>query len=223
MKRAFLPIIPVILIIAVLTSCDRALGPDSSFVDSSNWQIGYNSSKKEFRVFDDSMKNYYIVTCSALPSSTGQKLEATVTWSSGSSTQTTKGKFEVAKAQGDTFWLWCGDKKNPTKPNGPAADVDEFEMVVLESGADDYEDADEEWIVYTDYQDLAAVKKALEDEGVQVKGSELIMVPTTYTQVEPKDAAKVMRLIDKLEELEDLQNVYHTMEMTDEIVAALED
>ena len=128
-----------------------------------------------------------------------------------------KGQILVAKE------IETGDKKNPTKPNGPAADVDEFEMVVLESGADDYEDADEEWIVYTDYQDLAAVKKALEAEGVEVKGSELIMVPTTYTQVDPKDAPKVMRLIDKLEELEDLQNVYHTMEMTDEVVAALED
>ena len=131
MKKAVLTIIRVILIIAVMTSCDRSLEPDSSFVGSSeieltvggnvvhkydpdSWQLGYNSSKKEFRVFDDSMRNYYIVNCSALPSSAGQKLEATVTWSSGSSTQTTKGKFEVAKANGDTFWLWCGDKKNPT-------------------------------------------------------------------------------------------------------------
>jgi len=128
-----------------------------------------------------------------------------------------KGQITVPKE------VETGDKKNPTKPNGPAADVDEFEMVVLESGADDYEDAEDEWIVYTDYQDLAAVKKALEDEGVELKGSELIMVPTTYTQVSPKDAPKVMRLIDKLEELEDLQNVYHTMEMTDEVVAALEE
>jgi len=81
--------------------------------DPLTWQLGYNPSAREFRVFDDSMKNYYIVTCSAIPSSTGQKLEATVTWSSGSSTQSAKGKFEVAKAQGDTYWLWCGDKKNP--------------------------------------------------------------------------------------------------------------
>ena len=82
--------------------------------DPLTWQLGYNPSAREFRVFDDSMKNYYIVTCSAIPSSTGQKLEATVTWSSGSSTQSAKGKFEVAKAQGDTYWLWCGDKKTRT-------------------------------------------------------------------------------------------------------------
>ena len=127
-----------------------------------------------------------------------------------------KGQIMVPKV------VETGDKKNPTKPNGAAADVDEFEMLVLEAGGDDYEDADEEWIVYTGVKDLMPVKKALEEAGVETKGSELIMVPTTYTQVEPKDAVKVMRLIDKLEELEDLQNVYHTMEMTDEVIAALD-
>lgn len=49
------------------------------------------------------------------------------------------------------------------------------------------------------------------------------MVPTTPTQVSVADAKKVQRLVDRLEELEDVQNVYHTMEMTDEVVAALEE
>ena len=43
------------------------------------------------------------------------------------------------------------------------------------------------------------------------------------TEVSVADAKKVMRLIDKLEELEDLQNVYHTMDITDEIAAALDE
>ena len=49
------------------------------------------------------------------------------------------------------------------------------------------------------------------------------MEPTTPTQVSVSDAKKVMRLVDKLEELEDLQNVYHTMDITDEIAAALDE
>ena len=49
------------------------------------------------------------------------------------------------------------------------------------------------------------------------------MVPTTPTAVSVSDAKKVQRLIDRLEELDDVQNVYHTMEMTDEIAAALEE
>ena len=83
--------------------------------------------------------------------------------------------------------------------------------------------ADDEWIVYTAPNDLMAVKKAIEEQGVATKGAEFIMEPTTPTQVSVSDAKKVMRLIDKLEELEDLQNVYHTMEITDEIAAALDE
>ena len=116
-----------------------------------------------------------------------------------------------------------GDKKNPIGPNGAAADEDEFMMAVAEAGGDDYEDADEEWIVYTSPSDLMAVKKALEEQGVQVKGAELTMIPSTPTEVSVADAKKVMRLIDRLEELEDLQNVYHTMDITDEIAEALEE
>ena len=116
-----------------------------------------------------------------------------------------------------------GDKKNPVAPNGAAADEEEFMLAVAEVGADDYEDADEEWIVYTAPTDLMAVKVALEEQGIQVKGAEMTMEATTPTAVSVADAKKVMRLIDRLEELEDLQNVYHTMDITDEIAEALDE
>lgn len=116
-----------------------------------------------------------------------------------------------------------GDKKNPTGPNGAAADEEEFMLAVAEAGADDYDDAEEEWVVYTGPTDLMAVKRALEAQGVETKGAELTMEATTPTAVSVSDAKKVMRLIDKLEELEDLQNVYHTMDITDEIAAALDE
>ena len=116
-----------------------------------------------------------------------------------------------------------GDKKNPTGPNGAAADEDEFMMAVAEAGGDDYEDAEDEWIVYTGPTELAAVKEALHEQGVETKGAELIMVPTTPSEVTVSDAKKVMRLRDRLEELEDLQAVYHTADITDEIAEQLED
>jgi transcriptional/translational regulatory protein YebC/TACO1 len=68
-----------------------------------------------------------------------------------------------------------------------------------------------------------AVKSALEQAGVPVKGAELVMEPVTTTVVSVEDAKKVLRLTDRLEELDDIQNVYHTMELTEEIAAALED
>lgn len=113
------------------------------------------------------------------------------------------------------------DKKVADKQN--AVDEDEFMLLVAEAGGLDYEDAEDEWVVYTNPSDLMAVKAALEEAGVETKGAELTMMPSTPTQVSPADAKKVMRLIDKLEELEDLQNVYHSMDMTDEVIAALEE
>lgn len=115
-----------------------------------------------------------------------------------------------------------GDKKEGMKANGAAGDEEEFMLAVADAGGDDYEDADEEWIVYTAPTDLMAVKKALEEAGVETKGAELVMEATTPTEVSISDAKKVMRLIDKFEELEDIQNVYHSMDVTDEIAEALD-
>jgi len=67
-----------------------------------------------------------------------------------------------------------------------------------------------------------AVKAALETAGIEVRGAELTMQPITPVAVSPEDAKKVIRLTDALEELDDIQNVYHNMELTDEVLAALD-
>lgn len=114
-------------------------------------------------------------------------------------------------------------KKETMMANGAAGDEEEFMMAIAEAGGDDYEDAEDEWIVYTSPTDLMAVKKALEEADVVTKGAEMTMVPTTPATVSVSDAKKVMRLVDRLEELEDLQNVYHVMDITDEIAEALDE
>ncbi len=112
-------------------------------------------------------------------------------------------------------------KKDPDREN--LVDEEAAEMAALESGANDYEDAGDAWIIKTAPGDLMAVKTALIDQGIEVKGAELTMEPTTPQPVTAEEAKKVMRLVDNLEELDDVQNVYHTMDLTDEILAALEE
>lgn len=102
-----------------------------------------------------------------------------------------KGQIMVSKE------VETGDKKNPIGPNGAAADEEEFMLAVAEAGGDDYEDADEEWIVYTAPGDLMAVVKELEAQGIQVEGAEMTMIANTPSAVSVADAKKVMRLIDK--------------------------
>lgn len=103
-----------------------------------------------------------------------------------------------------------------------APDEDELMLLVADAGGEDLDEGEEEWLVYTAPNELAAVSSALEASGVPVKGAELVMEPVNTTVVSVEDAKKVMRLVDKLEESDDIQNVYHTMELTDEIAAALE-
>lgn len=105
---------------------------------------------------------------------------------------------------------------------GPAADEDELMLLVADAGGEDMEDNGEDWVVYTSSADLLGVSKALEAAGVTVKGAELVMEPTNPTAVTIEDAKKVMRLVDKLEESDDIQNVYTTMDITDEIAEALD-
>ena len=127
-----------------------------------------------------------------------------------------KGQIVVAKEILDE-----NAKKETMIANGAAGDEDEFMMAIAEAGGEDYEDAGEEWVVWTAYDKMQDVQKALEAQGIEVKGSELTMVPTTPTDVSVADAKKVQRLVDRLDELEDVQNVYHTMNITDEIAEAL--
>lgn len=103
------------------------------------------------------------------------------------------------------------------------SDEDELMLAVADAGGDDYQDEGETWGIWCEYTQLNNLVKGLEEAGISVKGSELTMVPTTPTEVSPSDAKKVQRLVDRLDELEDVQNVYNTMDMTEEIVAALDE
>lgn len=101
-------------------------------------------------------------------------------------------------------------------------DEDEMFLVVADAGGEDLEVGDEEVLVYTAPGEVMSVKSALESTGVPVKGAELVMEPVNTTVVSVEDAKKVLRLVDRLEESDDIQNVYHSMELTDEIAAALD-
>jgi YebC/PmpR family DNA-binding regulatory protein len=103
-----------------------------------------------------------------------------------------------------------------------APDEEELLLLVADAGGEDIDEGEEEWLVYTAPSDTMAVKNAIETAGISTSGAEIIMDPVNTTVVTVEDAKKVLRLVDALEEHDDIQNVYHTMELTPEIEAALE-
>jgi YebC/PmpR family DNA-binding regulatory protein len=103
-----------------------------------------------------------------------------------------------------------------------APDEEELLMAVMDAGGEDLEDNDEEFIVVTAGNDMMKVKDALEAAGVPVVGAELAMRAKTPVAVGVDTARKVFRLIDNLEDSDDVQDVYHNIEMTEEIAEALD-
>lgn len=101
------------------------------------------------------------------------------------------------------------------------SDEDELIMAVAEAGGDDYVDADEEWVIYTAPAEVMAVKAALEEQGIEVKGAEQVLEASNPVAVSVEEARKVQRLVDKLEDLDDVQSVSHTMDITEDVAAAL--
>ena len=104
-----------------------------------------------------------------------------------------------------------------------ASDEDELLLVVMDAGGDDMDEGEAEWVVTTSATELMNVKHAMEDAGVRTRGAELVMEPTNPTAVSVEDAKKLIRLVDSLEELDDVQNVYHNLEFTEELASALDE
>ena len=95
---------------------------------------------------------------------------------------------------------------------------DEFMMEIIDAGAEDVELEDDIFTVTTAFEDFGQMMKKLEEMGVIVENAELQRIPTTFVKINADAAKKVFKLIDLIEEDDDVQSVYHNIEMTDEIM-----
>ncbi|PWA10728.1 YebC/PmpR family DNA-binding transcriptional regulator [Pueribacillus theae] len=92
------------------------------------------------------------------------------------------------------------------------ADEEEIMLQAIEAGADEVESEENGMIIYTEPDHLESVKEALEAEGIQFVTSEVTMIPQTTTTPSEEDAMKMQKLIDMLEDYDDVQDVYHNMD-----------
>ena len=102
-------------------------------------------------------------------------------------------------------------------------DEDRVLEVVMEAGAEDLTDEGEQWLVTSAPAELMAVHTALEEAGLEPGASELSMVPTTIIEVSTESEAKrVLRLVEALDDHDDVQNVYANFDIPDAVMAAYE-
>jgi YebC/PmpR family DNA-binding regulatory protein len=120
----------------------------------------------------------------------------------------TRGGGELGKT-GSLDYLF--ERKGSFKfPKGDF-DMEELELELIDYGADEIFEADGEVNVYTSFQDYGKMQKALEEKGINVTNSELVRIPVSVTELTEEQQKEVEELIDKLEQDDDVQNVFHNM------------
>jgi transcriptional/translational regulatory protein YebC/TACO1 len=103
-------------------------------------------------------------------------------------------------------------------------DEDKVMEVAMEAGAEDLSDEGDQWVVTAAPGDLIAVREGLEAAGMKVESAEPAMVATTTVPVtEEGEARRVLRLLEALDDHDDVQNVWSNFDIPDEVLAAAAD
>ncbi|MBK7752744.1 MAG: YebC/PmpR family DNA-binding transcriptional regulator [Flavobacteriales bacterium] len=100
-------------------------------------------------------------------------------------------------------------------------DADEFEMEAIDAGADDVIRDEEGFIILAPFTSFGAMAQKLEQLGVETKSAELKRFPLSFIPADLTTARNVMKLVDLLDEDEDVNAVYHNMELSEEVEAEL--
>ncbi|MCU1446589.1 YebC/PmpR family DNA-binding transcriptional regulator [Cryobacterium sp.] len=107
-------------------------------------------------------------------------------------------------------------------PKGNDVTEDDVLAAVLDAGAEEVIDDGEKFEVFSEAQDLVATRTALQTAGIDYDSADIAFVPQLKIEVDAATARKVFHLIDALEELDDVQNIYSNYDLTDAVQAELE-
>lgn len=100
-------------------------------------------------------------------------------------------------------------------------DWDDFELEMIDAGADDIEKEEGLVTVYSNFEDFGKVSHKLDDLKIDVQNAELQRIPTITKELPLEQAKEILDIIDRFEQDDDVQNVYHTLEITQELEDAL--
>jgi YebC/PmpR family DNA-binding regulatory protein len=115
--------------------------------------------------------------------------------------------------------MWNFESKGLITIDASRTDPDEVTLLAIDAGADDVQVEDDIVEVYTQPDQLEDVRRQLEGK-VAITSSELVMKPKTTVPLSEEDTAKTLRLLDRLEDLDDVQKVYTNAEFSDAVLAA---
>ena len=107
-------------------------------------------------------------------------------------------------------------------PENVSMDVEELEMELIDGGLEELEVDEEAVTIYCEYADFNNMQTKLEELDIEIKNSELQRIPNNFKTITTEQSKKVLKLLDLLEENDDVQQVFHNMELTNEILNTME-
>jgi len=107
-------------------------------------------------------------------------------------------------------------------PENISVNIEELEMELIDGGLEELEVDEEVVTVYCEYADFNNMQMKLEELDIEIKNSELQRIPNNFKTLTGEQAKKVLKLLDLLEENDDVQQVFHNMELTEEILTAMD-
>lgn len=113
------------------------------------------------------------------------------------------------------------DRKGQFIFSSEGLDEDDFTLEMIDAGAEDVEFDEEVVTVTTQMEDFGQVSKTLADKGLEPREAGLVRIPTTMKEISNDGLVSFMKLIDALEDDDDVQKVYHNAELTEEQLASL--
>jgi len=113
---------------------------------------------------------------------------------------------------------WMFDKKGLIIVDKDKVDEDDLMMMALEAGAEDIKSEDDSFEITTALADFDSVKNAIQEAEIEMSLAELSMIPQTNVKLDGDEALQLMRLLESLEEHDDVQNVYANFDIPDEIM-----
>lgn len=115
---------------------------------------------------------------------------------------------------------WIFEQKGVVTADVASADADELALIAIDAGAEDFKAEEGSLEVYTAAEAMETVREALETQGATISSSEVQMLPKTMTELDEKTAAQAIRLLDRLDELDDVQKVYSNADFPEEALGA---
>ncbi|OPX34546.1 transcriptional regulator [candidate division KSB1 bacterium 4484_188] len=113
---------------------------------------------------------------------------------------------------------WVFDKKGLIRVARNNYDEEELMLTAIDAGADDFKIEDEFYEIYTRFEDLYKVRSNLEEAGIEIENAEITMLPQNVVKLEGKQAEKMLKLMDALEDNDDVQNVFANFDIDEEIM-----